>query len=194
MRGLPTMFGFLPLLSLLTQPFFPLRAPPKARRTTPTMPLKQQKLSFAGSSSSSDKRPRDEVSPAPSAEQDSSHSQYENAVFMTKTLHGNVQVPSKYITPIFDELERIRSNFSLEIESLKNTIRGHEDNINKLHRQVNELVSRPPPIPTFVEVGKPPVQPHPQQIPPQPRTPRLNKNIPGNISKNGLAACYHYYR
>jgi hypothetical protein len=146
------------------------------------MPPKQQKLSFAGSSSSSDKRPRDEASPTPSAGQDSPNSQYENAVFMTKALPGNVQVPARFITPIFEELERIRSNFSLEIESLKNTIRGHEDNITKLHQQVNELVSRPPPIPTFVEVGKPPVQPHPQQIPPQPRTPRLNKNIPGKAT------------
>jgi hypothetical protein len=146
------------------------------------MPPKQQKLSFAGSSSSSDKRPRDEASPTPSAGQDSPDPQYANAVFMTRHLPGGVQVPAKYITPIFEELERICSNFSLEIESLQNTIRGQDTNITKLQQQVNELVSRPPPIPTFVEVGKTPVQPHSQQIPPQPRAPRLNKNIPGNAT------------
>jgi hypothetical protein len=98
------------------------------------MPPKQQKLSFACSSSSSDKRPRDEASPTPSAEQDSPNIQYENAVFMTRQLPGGIQVPCKFITPIFEEHERIRSNFSLEIESLKNTIRGHEDNITKLYQ------------------------------------------------------------
>jgi hypothetical protein len=148
------------------------------------MPRKQQKLSFAGSSSSSDKRPRDEASPTPSAGQDdpTQLNFFEKMIWMAKRNPGTLPVPHNFFLSLVDELEKVRSNFSLEIDSLQNTIRGQDTTITKLQQQVNELVSRPPPIPTFVEVGKPPVQPHPQQIPPQPRTPRLNKNIPGKAT------------
>jgi hypothetical protein len=178
MRGLPTVFGFLSLFSSHNP--FPLRAPPKARRTTPTMPPKQQKLSFAGSSSSSDKRPRDEVSPTP--QQGRSETLFEQSIRLSRSNLGSDPAPNAFFLHFIDEFLKTRSNTDLEFESLRNTIRGHEEHITKLQQQVNELVSRPPPIPTFVEVGKPPVQPHPQQNPPQPRVPRLNKNIPGKAT------------
>jgi hypothetical protein len=141
------------------------------------MPPKQQKLSFAGSSSSCDKRPRDEVSPTP--QQGRSNTLFDTTIRMARGNAGSELVPYAFFLTFADEFLKTRSNINLEFESLRNTIRGHEDNITKLQQQVNELVSRPPPIQTFVEVGKPPVQPHPQQIPPQPRALRLNKNIPG---------------
>jgi hypothetical protein len=154
--------------------------PTKSATNNNKMPPKQQKLSFAGSSSSSDKRPHNEVSPTP--QQSRTSSQFETAVRLAQGNAGSKLVPYAFFLTFIDEFLNTRYNIDLEFESLRNTIRGHKDNITKLQQQVNELVSRPPPIPTFVEVGKPPVQPHPQQIPPQPRAPRLNKNIPGKAT------------
>jgi hypothetical protein len=139
--------------------------PTKSATNNNKMPPKQQKLSFAGSSSSSDMRPRDEVSPTP--QQERSQSRFESVIRLARGNAGSELVPYSFFLSFIEEFLETRSNTDLEFDSLRNTIRGHEENITKLQKQVNELVSRPPPVPTIVEVGKPPVQPHPQQIPPQ---------------------------
>jgi hypothetical protein len=156
------------------------------------MPPKQQKLSFAGSSSSSDKRPRDEVSPTPQYGRAESPAPAPAPAptpfsFGPPTAAFGSTAPSyvhsSSFTSLCIEVDKLRSDFTRELKALSNTVLEKNTIIEKLQEQVNELVSRPPPpIPTPVEVGKPLVQPHPQQIPPQPRAPRLNKNNPGKAT------------
>jgi uncharacterized coiled-coil protein SlyX len=154
------------------------------------MPPKQQKLSFAGSSSSSDKRPREEVSPTPQYGRTESPAPAPAPESFQFTPGGGFRAlaaaPSYAHADAFfqlcEDVEKLRSTFTRDLQELSNTVLEKNAIIEKLQEQVNELVSRPPPLSQTVGMGQPLVQPHLQQIPPQPRAPRLNKNNPGKAT------------
>jgi hypothetical protein len=106
---------------------------------------------------------------------------------MAKRDPGTLSVPHGFFLSLIDALEKVRSNCSLEIESLQNTIRGQNDIVTKLQQQVHQLDSWPPLMPTIVEVGNPPVQPHPQEIPPQPSTPKPNRKAAGKAANTATS-------
>jgi hypothetical protein len=146
-------------------------------------PKQQQKLTF-GSSSSSNKRVRDELSPPPE------HASPDVLPFAHSGIWEGGSKGPVYRSLVFadnfqdyqQEVADNHTNFASKLQSLFDTVSEQNAIITKLQEQVNELVSRPPPISTSLEVGQPLVQPHPQQKPPQPRAPRLNKNIPGKAT------------
>jgi hypothetical protein len=173
--------GNLNKLSVLS---FSTPRPTKSATNNNKMPPKQQQKLTFGSSSSSNKRVRDELSPPPE------HASPDVIPFAHSGIWEGGSKGPVYLSFVFadnfqEHLQEVtdnHTNFASKLQSLFDTVSEQNAIITKLQEQVNELVSRPPPIPTSVEVGQPLVQPHPQQKPPQPRAPRLNKNIPGKAT------------